>query len=146
MRGVTLLPNSAIQRNDNSTFVFTCYTKRNQTVPVKPSRWASGGNASEVQGLPPGTVLAADNFNRSAIEQGIGTLHWWRGADVGCLSQDDEPVATPFILPPIATSLLMLAVLLSGAIAYKRFPLSRRCRRRSVSNDPSDHVLSRRES
>ena len=62
-RGVTLLPNSAIQRNDNGAFVYLL--QPNQTVAVKPIKvGATDGNASEVQGLPPGAVVAADNFNR----------------------------------------------------------------------------------
>ena len=33
-------------------------------------------------------------------------------------------LSRPFILRPVATSLLMLAVLLSGALAYRQLPLS----------------------
>jgi multidrug efflux system membrane fusion protein len=62
-KGVTLLPNNAIQRNDNGAFVYVVLP--NQTVALKPiTVGTSDGNISEVQGLPPGAVVAADSFNR----------------------------------------------------------------------------------
>jgi membrane fusion protein, multidrug efflux system len=62
-KGVTLLPNNAIQRNDNGTFVYLL--QPNQTVTLKTvTVGTSDGNMSEVQDLPPGAVVAADSFNR----------------------------------------------------------------------------------
>lgn len=61
--GVTLLPNNAIQRNDNGAFVYV--VQPNQTVALKTiTVGTSDGNVSEVQDLQPGTVVAADSFNR----------------------------------------------------------------------------------
>src|SRR5258707_2666188 len=62
-KGVTLLPNNAIQRNDNGTFVYL--VQPNQTVALKTiTVGTNDGNSSEVQGLQPGSIVAADSFNR----------------------------------------------------------------------------------
>ena len=62
-QGVTLLPNNAIQRNDNGTFVYLL--QPNQTVALKTiTVGTNDGNTSEVQDLQPGAVVAADSFNR----------------------------------------------------------------------------------
>jgi len=61
--GVTLLPNNAIQRNDNGAFVYL--VQPNQTVALKTiTVGTTDGNTSEVQGLQPGSIVAADSFNR----------------------------------------------------------------------------------
>jgi multidrug efflux system membrane fusion protein len=62
-KGVTLLPNNAIQRNDNGAFVYLA--QPNQTVALKTiTVGTTDGNVSEIQGLEPGAVVAADSFNR----------------------------------------------------------------------------------
>ena len=62
-QGVTLLPSNAIQRNDSGTFVYL--VQPNQTVALKTiTVGTTEGNFSEVQGLEPGAVVAADGFNR----------------------------------------------------------------------------------
>ena len=63
--GVTLLPNNAIQRNDNGAFVYL--VQPNQTVALKTvTVGTTDGNVSEVQGLEQGAVVAADSFNHLA--------------------------------------------------------------------------------
>ncbi len=62
-KGVTLVPNNAIQRNDNGEFVYL--VQPNQTVALKSiTVGTTDGNVSEVQDLQPGSVVAADSFNR----------------------------------------------------------------------------------
>jgi multidrug efflux system membrane fusion protein len=62
-KGVTLLPNNAIQRNDNGAFVYL--VQPNQTVAAQTiTIITTDGNVSEVQGLEPDAVVAADSFNR----------------------------------------------------------------------------------
>jgi multidrug efflux system membrane fusion protein len=62
-KNVTLLPNNAIQRNDNGTFVYLL--QPNQTVALKTiTVRTTDGNVSEVQDLETGAVVAADSFNR----------------------------------------------------------------------------------
>jgi multidrug efflux system membrane fusion protein len=64
-KGATLLPNSAIQRNDNGAFVYVA--QPNQTVALKTiTVGTTDGDVSQVQGLEPGAVVAADSFNRLA--------------------------------------------------------------------------------
>jgi multidrug efflux system membrane fusion protein len=62
-KDVTLLPNNAIQRNDDGTFVYLL--QPNQTVTLKTvTIGTTDGNTSEVQDLQSGAVVAADSFNR----------------------------------------------------------------------------------
>ena len=62
-KGVTLLPNNAIQRNDNGAFVYL--VQSNQTAALKTIIvGTTDDNISEVQGLEPGSAVAADSFNR----------------------------------------------------------------------------------
>jgi membrane fusion protein, multidrug efflux system len=62
-KAVTLLPNNAVQRNDSGPFVYLL--QPNQTVEAKPiTVVTTDGNVSEVQGVEPGAVVAADSFNR----------------------------------------------------------------------------------
>jgi multidrug efflux system membrane fusion protein len=62
-KDVTLLPSNAIQRNDSGSFVYLI--QPNKSVALKPiTVGTTEGNVSEVQGLEPGAVVAADSFNR----------------------------------------------------------------------------------
>jgi multidrug efflux system membrane fusion protein len=62
-KNVTLLPNNAIQRNDNGSFVYLL--QPDQSVTLKPiTVRTTDGNVSEVQDLEAGAVVAADSFNR----------------------------------------------------------------------------------
>jgi multidrug efflux system membrane fusion protein len=62
-KGVTLLPNNAIQRNDSGAFVYL--VQPNHTVALTTvTVGITTGNISEVQGVPAGAVVAADSFNR----------------------------------------------------------------------------------
>jgi multidrug efflux system membrane fusion protein len=63
LHDVTLVPNLAIQRNAESAFVYLL--KPDQTVAVQNiTVGTTDGNTSSVQGIEPGALLAADNFNR----------------------------------------------------------------------------------
>jgi len=60
---VTLVPNPVIQRNAQGAFVYLL--KPDQTVAVLPiTLGTTDGSISEVKGLEPDAVVAADNFNR----------------------------------------------------------------------------------
>jgi membrane fusion protein, multidrug efflux system len=62
-KDVTLLPNNAVQRNDIGAFVYL--VQPNQTVEAKAiTVTTTDGNVSEVKGLEPRAVIAADSFNR----------------------------------------------------------------------------------
>ena len=62
-REATLAPTAAIQRNAQGAFVYVIQT--NQTVTMRPvSAGTTDGSVTAVDGLEPGEVIAADNFNR----------------------------------------------------------------------------------
>jgi multidrug efflux system membrane fusion protein len=63
LHDATLLPNTAIQRNADSAFVYLLMpdqTVSMQTITVG----TTDGNVSAVKGIDPGAVVAADNFNK----------------------------------------------------------------------------------
>ena len=68
LEDATLLPNAVIQRNADSAFVYVIQPDKagtNQTVGMQTVTVdATDGNVSSVQGIDPGTVVAADNFNK----------------------------------------------------------------------------------
>ena len=63
VHNATLVPNTVIQRNAESAFVYVL--KPDQTVAVRSiTVGTTDGNASAVEGIAPGAVVVADNFNR----------------------------------------------------------------------------------
>jgi len=63
LHDATLVPNTVIQRNAESAFVYLL--KPDQTVAMQTiTVGTTDGHASAVEGIEPGAVLAADNFNR----------------------------------------------------------------------------------
>ena len=64
----TLVPTAAIQRNAQGAFVYVVQT--NQTVAMRPvTVGTTDGNVTAVEGLEPGEIIAADNFNR--LQEGM---------------------------------------------------------------------------
>lgn len=65
-RGVTLLPNPVIQHNAQGAYVYLVESSgTNQTATIKTlTVVTTEGDTSEVEGIEPGTVVAASNFNR----------------------------------------------------------------------------------
>lgn len=69
LRGITLVPNSAIQRNSESAYVYLVKSpengETNQTVQIQTVTVGNtDGTNSQVNELSPGAVIAADNFSR----------------------------------------------------------------------------------
>jgi len=63
LHNATLLPNTVIQRNAESAFVYLL--KPDQTVAMQIiTVGTTDGHTSAVEGIEPGAVVAADNFNR----------------------------------------------------------------------------------
>jgi multidrug efflux system membrane fusion protein len=59
----TLIPSSTIQRNGQAAFVFI--VKQDSTLEMRTVKVGiTDGDTSAVEGVKPGEVLAADNFNR----------------------------------------------------------------------------------
>ena len=69
LRDITVVPNSAIQRNSDSAYVYLVKSpengQTNQTVQIQTiTVGATDGTNSQVAELSPGAIIAADNFNR----------------------------------------------------------------------------------
>jgi multidrug efflux system membrane fusion protein len=68
LHDVTLVPNTVIQRNADSAFVYLLKpdeTGTNQTVAMQTiTVGTTDGNVSSVEGIDPGAMVAADNFNK----------------------------------------------------------------------------------
>jgi multidrug efflux system membrane fusion protein len=68
LEDATLLPNTVIQRNADSAFVYLIkpdQTGTNQTVSMQTvTIGTTDGNISSVDEIDPGTVVVADNFNK----------------------------------------------------------------------------------
>jgi membrane fusion protein, multidrug efflux system len=68
LHDATLLPNTVIQRNADSAFVYLLkpdQTGTNQTVAMQTiTVGTTDGNVSSIEGIDPGAVVAADNFNK----------------------------------------------------------------------------------
>jgi multidrug efflux system membrane fusion protein len=68
LRDATLVPNTVIQRNADSAFVYLLkpdQTGTNQTVVMQTiTVGTTDGSVSAVEGINPGAVMAADNFNK----------------------------------------------------------------------------------
>jgi multidrug efflux system membrane fusion protein len=68
LHDVTLVPNTVIQRNADSAFVYLLKpdeTGTNQIVTMQTiTVGTTDGNVSSVEGIDPGAMVAADNFNK----------------------------------------------------------------------------------
>ena len=69
LRDITLLPNSVIQRNSESAYVYLVKSpengQTNTTVQIQTvTTGATDATNSQIEGISPGTVVAADNFDR----------------------------------------------------------------------------------
>jgi multidrug efflux system membrane fusion protein len=68
LRGATLVPTSVIQRSAQGAFVYV--VKPDHTVASRPvTVGATDGNVTAVQGVEPGEIMAASNFNR--LQNGV---------------------------------------------------------------------------
>ena len=68
--GATLVPTAAIQHNAQGAFVYVVQT--NQTVAMRTVTVGltdTDANVTAVEGLEPGEIIAADNFNR--LQEGM---------------------------------------------------------------------------
>ena len=68
LEDATLLPNTAIQRNSDTAFVYLLQPDpagTNQVVKMQTiTTSTTDGNVTAVEGIDPGTVVVADNFNK----------------------------------------------------------------------------------
>ncbi len=153
LSNVTLIPTVAIQRNPQGAFVYVVthqeMTLTNQTgtvttnVPVVAMRDITTASPMPIpaplRDVEPGEVIVTDNFNKLGDGMRVNV----RSAGGGARAQRWRPAATksaagartelrkthresvrPFILRPVATSLLMAAIMLVGLVAYQQLPVS----------------------
>ena len=158
-RGVVLLPNAAIQRNSDSTYVFlvkpdSTVTMRTITVGTTEDdksenpfgaerrgrggddwrRQAAGGAAWRRRFRPSNPLrarLPAQLQARSRVQFQVRLRHRFgygsgRGTGPWCEWKRRAKMSPSriFILRPIATSLLMVGVLLAGLVAFRELPIS----------------------
>ncbi len=124
---MTLIPTGAIQHNGDEAFVYLIENGKKPNEKIAKIQDVKPGTANEgltaVTGINPGDMVATSSFeswqrlNSQSFEDGSGTVRRKR---------EQYPVSPsrPFILRPVATSLLMAAILLVGIVAFTQLPVS----------------------
>ena len=127
-KGVTVIPAAAIQRGPQGG-AFTYLVKTDKTVEVRPVKVAfTQANISAIEsGLAPGELVVTDGQDKlqggSRVEPHRDFGSWREtSADVG--NRWTMSPSRLFILRPVATTLLMVGLLLVGLVAYKQLPVS----------------------
>ena len=136
-----LVPSPAIQHGTDGTFVYV--VGAGDTVELRPVEVGAGedDDASITKGLAAGELVVVDGA-AGAARRHRGLAARRRRRDRGARRLMN--VSRPFILRPVATTLLMVAILLGGALAY-RAPAGRGAAAGRLPDDPGGHVLSGRE-
>ena len=118
-RGATVVPAAAIQRAPRGAFVYVVTPE--QTVATVAAGRRVGvdrgddGRRSTAGADAPGEQVVVDGADR--LRDGAPRS---RSRDRGGVVN----LSRPFILRPVATTLLMVAILLAGALAYRLLPVS----------------------
>ena len=120
-RGVFIVPVAAVQRGPQGTFV---YVVQDGVAKVRPvSTGVTQGTRIEItEGLSAGQQVVTDGGDKLARRHQSGrhtNPARQRRAEKASMSP-----SRPFILRPVATSLLMAGILLAGFIAYRQLPVS----------------------
>ena len=114
------MPSAAIQRGPQGSFVYV--VKEDKTVTVRPVTVGEiqRGEATIKTGISPGEMVVTDGADR--LREGAkvelrSARGWFPKGPVMNISR-------LFITRPVATTLLMVAIFLSGVVAYKQLPVS----------------------
>ena len=121
LQGVTLIPTNAIQHNGQTCFVYAIDDGVAHMQTVKTGTVNAGMTA--VESIRPGTVVATSSFERLQDNAPVAPTKKPVPAGNGEGRYSVSP-SRPFILRPVATSLLMAAILLAGMVAYTQLPVS----------------------
>ena len=165
LKNAVLVPAAAIQRSPQSTFV--CVVKPDSTVEMRDVEVAltEGDDVRDPEGLAAGESVVVDGVDKlqpgtkvTASSGHAGAPHAataaagsaapairLRTAPAGSRrARETMSPSRPFILRPIATSLLMAGLLIAGV---DRLPAAARLRAAAgrLPDDPGRHVLSGRE-
>ena len=121
LQGVTLIPASAIQQNGQASFVYVIQNNVAHMRSIKPG--VTDGGMTQVDGINPGDVVANSSFDK--LQDNAKVV----GSNPPAASQRQREQravspSRPFILRPVATSLLMAAILLVGIVGYTQLPVS----------------------
>ena len=145
LRDATVVPSATIQRASFGTFVYAITDDSKATVRRVTLGPAEGERVAVTEGLSPGDRVVLEGVD--ALREGIavevvGTRQrtvmrpWRRVSRGGSVAQPPGQanrrqggdaamnISRPFILRPVATALLMGALLLSGMLAYRLLPVS----------------------
>jgi hypothetical protein len=121
LQGVTLIPSSAIQQNGQASFVYVIQNNVAHMRSVKPG--VTNGGVTQVTASIPETLsptaasISCRTTPRSPFRTSLPPAHHERERRAVSPSR-------PFILRPVATSLLMAAILLVGMVGYTQLPVS----------------------
>ena len=121
LNGVTLIPSNAIQHNGQTAFVYVIEEGTAHMQTVKAGTMNAGLTA--VEGIRPGSVVATSSFERLQDNAPVTHREEAGSRRQGWRRYSMSP-SRPFILRPVATSLLMAAILLAGVVAYTQLPVS----------------------
>ena len=125
LQGVTLIPASAIQQNGQASFVYVIQDNVAHMRNVKPG--VTDGGLTQVDGINPGDVVANSSFDKLQDNVAVAVSNKASTKPAAASTQrEHRPVSPsrPFILRPVATSLLMAAILLVGIVGYTQLPVS----------------------
>ena len=117
LQGVTLIPSSAVQQNGQASFVYVIQNNVAHTRSIKAG--VTDGGMTQVDGINPGDVVADSSFDKLQDNTAVVVSNKpaTAGASAEQPSGEDErerrsvSPSRPFILRPVATSLLMAAIL-----------------------------------
>ena len=146
-QNATLVPTAAIQRNAQGAFVYL--VKSDQTAAMQTvTIGTTDGSVAAVQGVNPGDAIAITGFDklqdgakvsiqkapadnngpakrllqqRNPQERG---KRWFQCASARRRRKSSVNPSRPFIIRPVATSLLMAAILLAGFVGFTQLPVS----------------------
>jgi RND family efflux transporter MFP subunit len=149
-KDVTLVPVPAIQYGTQGTFRLSCrYRSQRRSVAPKTTvhlvnvtiGTADGGNVEVVKGLAPGQIVVTDGVDK--LQDGSKVIVQTNGWQTSRAARSLRPrgrsrrerkldyfgkeLMSPsrtFILRPVATTLLMAAILLAGIAGYTQLPVS----------------------
>ena len=118
---VTLIPSSAIQHNGQASFVFLIQNDVAHIRNIKPG--VSEGQHDGSAGAQPGRCCGRQQLRKAAGRLQVTVT---KQVLLPSNSESECPVSPsrPFILRPVATSLLMAAIMLVGIVAYTQLPVS----------------------
>ena len=117
------MPTAAVQKSPQGNFVYVVkpdntVTQRGITVGA-----TQGDLASIASGLTQGETVVTDGVDK--LQPGAKVnVHMVATATPGDTIRRAMSLSRPFILRPIATTLLMAAILLAGLVAFKQLPVS----------------------